>query len=372
MDAFTLLSPLVGTALVAVVVLDVTLTVLHIDVSGRLGTWWQRSIWRVSVAVIRRRPRARYRVLAAAGPVMIVATYALWIALYVVGFALIYWPFLDRFRSADPIGTLGFFDALYFSGATGTVLGFGDITPLTPGLKVLSVIEAGVGFALLTGVITFLISLVAGVTQRNALATRLHDESDGTFDGVVLVLRSLSIEGVEALRDRLTSLASELRDLVETMHQFPVLDLYFRSADPAREVESLLRTATETALVARILAQDPALASLRLVAADLQTIVERRMSVMARQHMPSDVAARLRDPEPSDTDRAWVDAVHERLRDGTSLTCAFRSQAERDAVDALACRSARIMAELSRLTGWTDPRGERAPSAETAGRRSVN
>jgi hypothetical protein len=362
MDASTLLSPLVGTALVVVIVVDVTLTVLHIDHPGFLGRWVQRSIWRMSVALIRRRPSVRRRLLAAAGPTMILTTYALWIALYLLGFALIYWPFLDGFRSVDAIEALGFFDALYFSGVTGTVLGFGEISPLTPGLQVLSVIEAGVGFALLTGVITFLISLVGGITQRNALATRLHDESDGTFDGVALVLRSVSAEGAEGLRSRLTSLSTQLRNLVETMHQFPILDLYLRSASPIREVEPMLQTAAQTALAARILSQEQQLASLRMVAADLQTIVERRMAVMARQHMPPEVAKRLQDPTPDDEDRARVDAVRERLQAATSLACAFRSQAERDRVDALAFRSACFFGELTRITGWTDDSGAGAGS----------
>ncbi len=354
MDAFTLLVPLAGGALVVAVVVDVMLTVLHIDTSGRLGTWWQRQIWRASIALIRRRPHLRRPVLAAAGPVMIVATYALWISLYVFGFALIFWPSLDGFRTVDAIERLGFLDALYFSGVTGTVLGYGDVSPLTAWLKWLSVVEAGLGFALLTGVITFLVSLVGGVTQRNALATRLHDESDGTFDGVVLVLRSLTCEGIDPLRTRLTTLGTELRNLVETMRQFPVLDLYFRSADPVRDIEPMLRTAAQAALAARILAQNPELATLRMAAADLQTIVERRMSVMARQHMPPAVTDALRRPRPTDADRAEVDEVRERLRAETSLACGYRTPTERAAIEALAARSARFFGELRRVTAWPD------------------
>ncbi len=372
MNALDLLALAFGVAVVVAVVVDVVLAVLHIDASGFLNSWWQRLIWRGCVALARRRPSARARILAAAGPVMIVATYALWLGLFLFGFALIYWPFLDGFRSADPLATLGFVDALYFSGVTGTVLGFGDITPLTGWLKWLSVIEGALGFALLTGVITFLISLVNGVTQRNALATRLYDESGGTGDGVALVLRSLEVEGVDALRTRLMSLGSELRDLVETMHQFPVLDLYFRSEARAREVEAMLRTAAGTALAARILAQEPSAASLRMVTADLQAIVERRLAVVAAKHMPADVRASLRDPEPTDADRRHVDEVHERLRAATSWECGFVSSAERAAVDRLARRSACFFDEMSRITGWADVRAGAGPSGFTHDRRPGN
>jgi hypothetical protein len=58
----------------------------------------------------------------------------------VIVFSLIYSIFPNM------ISETGFFDAVYFSAATFTALGFGDIVPLTMAGKVLVVVEAGFGY----------------------------------------------------------------------------------------------------------------------------------------------------------------------------------------------------------------------------------
>jgi hypothetical protein len=347
MDVFTWASSLAGIVVVGVVVVDVVLTVFHLDASGRLGTWVQRTVWRAAVAGARRRPERRRQLLAAAGPIMIVATYAAWIGLFIVGFALIYWPFLDRFRTADGVEARGFSAALYFSGSTGTVLGFGDITPVSTGLRLVAVVEAALGFALLTAIVTYLISIGSGVTRRNDLAVRLHDGSGAEGDGVDLVLRSLEAESLDDARDRLVDITATLRGLVETLHQFPVVGLYYRSRSRDRDVETMLRAVVQVALAAHVAAQAPELVRLRLVAQELRTTTQRMMAYVAAQHLSSSLQAELGHPRPSDVDLQYVDALRARL--ASRLPYALASTDDGEVAVALAYRARRFFGELGRM-----------------------
>jgi hypothetical protein len=349
MDVFTLASSLAGIVVVGVVVVDVALSVFHLDVSGRFGTWVQRTVWRAAVAGARRRPERRRQLLAAAGPIMIVATYAAWIGLFIVGFALVYWPFLDRFRTADGAAARGFSAALYFSGSTGTVLGFGDITPVSTGLRLVAVAEAALGFALLTAIVTYLISIVSGVTRRNDLAVRLHDESGATGDGVDVLLRSLEAESLDDVRDRLVDLTAALRGLVETLHQFPVVGLYYRSRSPDRDVETMLRALGELALAAHVAAQAPELVRLRLVAQELRNATQRMMAYVAAQHLPASVQAALSHPRPTDVDIQYVVALRARLASRLPYGFEFASADDGEVAAALAYRSRRFVGGLGRM-----------------------
>lgn len=124
------LTTVAGVAIVGAVVTDVFITVLHIDREGPIAATLFQGIWRLTATGARIGKTAlRRSVVAIAGPVMLVAVYAAWIALFIVGFALIYWPHLEHFRAEDALLPLGFGDALSVSGVTATVMGYGDITP---------------------------------------------------------------------------------------------------------------------------------------------------------------------------------------------------------------------------------------------------
>lgn len=351
MDLVSWAATLAGTVLLLITLWDVLLAVLHIDDTGYLGAAIQGGIWRASVAGARRIPRLRDSLLALAGPVMIVATFTVWIALFIVGFALIYWPRLAHFASADEIVVLTFVDALYFSGVTGTVLGYGDLTPLTPGLQILAFVEAGLGFALLTGIVTFLISIVSGVAARNALAVRLQGESGGTGEGTELVVRCLEYETVGDFRSRLQSLLSDVHHVQEKMRQFPMLDLYQRSRSAQRDPDRMLATFVDAALACRMVALQEGMQRLRPIAAEMQASAEQLMHAVATRHMRRGVREALREATLDEDDRARVERVRAVLSE--RLGHDFVALAAEDAgVLQLASRSRVFFDELDRVTGW--------------------
>ena len=351
MDLVSWSATLAGVILLLVTLWDVLLAVLHIDDTGFLGARIQGGIWRASVAAARRSPRLRGSLLALAGPLMIVVTLTVWIALFILGFALIFWPHLHHFRSDDELGVLTFVDALYFSGITGTVLGYGDLTPLTPGLRILAFVESGLGFALLTGIVTYLISIVTGVAARNALAVRLDGESGGTGDGAELVARCVEYESVGDLRSRLQSLLSEVHHVQEKMRQFPMLELYQRSRSAQRDPDRMLATFVDAALASRIVASEEGMQRLRPIAEEMQASAEQLMDAVATHHMRRNVHEALREATIHDDDRARVERIRAVLSE--RLRSDFVALAGEDAgVHQLASRSRVFFDELDHVTGW--------------------
>src|ERR671914_33127 len=120
-----------GAAMAIVILLDVVLSVFHLDLSGPISTATQRAISRFMVLLSKRFRWARRSLLALIGPAAIVSTLFVWVGLFILAFALMVWPHMngEAFSRASGLEPLGFIDALYFSGGAGTVLGFGGITP---------------------------------------------------------------------------------------------------------------------------------------------------------------------------------------------------------------------------------------------------
>jgi voltage-gated potassium channel Kch len=340
-----------GTALVLIVLVDVFLTVLHINTDGPVATATFLGVWRSVVVVSRLAPRARRALLALAGPTMIVVVFGVWITLFILGFALIYWPFVDLLHFNPEPAFAGFLHALYFSGVTATVLGYGDITPVSPVLMVVSFLQSGLGFALLTSIVTYLISIVTGVSERNALALRLWVETDRSGDGVVALARWLPDEEPADVRSRLQGLVRQAATVQQKMQHFPILDLFYRSRESAYSPEDMIKAAAEIALAARIIAGSPAYRRLRPLAGELGGVVSEMIDLLARQYMSVDARRRLREAVSEPDDERRVDGICKALRDhapgippehrdGRSLELAARLRLFLDETDILTGRAA--------------------------------
>jgi hypothetical protein len=119
----------------------------------------------------------------------------------------------------------------------------------TPAYRVLVVAEAATGFMSFTLAISYFVSVYGMLTGRNSFAMALHDRSGGTGRGSAVV-RALWAEGPVAAALHLTSMAADLRDLVQTHSSYPVL----RSFHYQREYDALPRmllTCWETASLLR-------------------------------------------------------------------------------------------------------------------------
>lgn len=164
---------------------------------------------------------------------------ATWSALLAVGWALVFMPQLPEGFSfdpgLDPAEHSGFVDALYISLVNLTSLGYGDISPESPLLRVLGPVETIFGLGLLTASISWLISIYNAIARRDSLAheVRLTKEAERELG------EKLADADPELLERLLASFTEQLIATRRDLIHFPITH-YFRTEDEERALSGLL------------------------------------------------------------------------------------------------------------------------------------
>ncbi|MFY1638286.1 potassium channel family protein [Solwaraspora sp. WMMB335] len=280
----TWIAVVTGGVLIAAVVVDVWLTILHPDAEGPVAGAVRRLVWQVSALAARWRRQPRRTLLVWAGPLLVTVTFLAWIVPLVLGVALLVWPFLDGFNRVAGYGPIGFEDAVYFAAGTLTVLGYGDITPDTPAQKILAVCVGALGFALFAALATYLIELITGLTVRNGFALAVHDQVHGT-DGAGLIARSLATEGVDAARQRCAQWAQSLRAVDDTVRRYPLVALTYRPSRPDYDIEPALEHVAEATVAALLAAGCAPWRGLGPRAEELAYALLRAQDTIARRYL---------------------------------------------------------------------------------------
>jgi hypothetical protein len=200
------------------------------------GFMWKR--W-TSAAALFGTDRRRERFLAVFGPLSLLGLAAVWALGLLVGFAALQW---SAGSNLSPVGESGrFIDDLYLSGTTFFTLGLGDVRPLGHVARLITVAEAGTGFAFLAIVIAYFPILYQSFSRREAQLTLL-DAWAGSPPAAVEVLRRL------AARNELGLLQSFLKDweywcsdLLESHISYPAV-AFFRSQHQRQSWVSALAT----------------------------------------------------------------------------------------------------------------------------------
>ena len=169
--------------------------------------------------------RLRQTVRASLAPLILVLTLAVWAALLILGFGMLFWA--DRASFRPGFATFG--DAVYAAGSAFSTLGIaGSVSGNLTRLAVLTCSVAGL--AIVTVVATFLISIQTGFGRRETLVLRLESHVTLPPAGIAI----LETYAAEAIADQLGSFfeAWELwaAEVAITHRAFPIL-LFFRSND---------------------------------------------------------------------------------------------------------------------------------------------
>jgi hypothetical protein len=212
-----------GVGLIALAGRDVFDALFHPDGKGTLGRLIMRTVW----AAFRRLPRARRGGFALAGPTALLVVIGSWAALLILGWALIFWPHVDRgFHSAVAVNPGTFVEALHISLVTITTLGFADVIPHAGWLRVVAPLEALLGFGLLSASISWLLLIYPALSRRRSLAYEISLLLEAERQTGV-ALERLEPASAERIYAELTSrLVAVERDLVS----FPI-SYYFAEVD---------------------------------------------------------------------------------------------------------------------------------------------
>ena len=183
--ASTLLLTAAGLVLVGMALRDIFDVLFHLEGRASISRAVTRGVWRA----LRRAADVRPQVFPLAGPFGLVSTIVVWAMLLLVGWALLLWPHLESFRDAAGKPTDGgFWEALHISSGILSTMGWGDVTPIDQWLRVVSPLEALLGFGLLTASVTWLFAVHPAVQRRRALAYELwllREASGGEHDAPV-------------------------------------------------------------------------------------------------------------------------------------------------------------------------------------------
>jgi len=243
---------LAGIVLIGLALRDIWHTLFHPVARGTLNRLIARAVW----SLWRRATRGRPEVLTLAGPSALTCVIVVWGLLLAVGWALIYWPHLpDAFllgTGLPPEEQDSFIDALYVSLVTLGTLGYGDIAPRAEWLRLAGPLQAFIGFASLTAVISWVLSVYPVLSRRRSLA---HD--------LALFRESASARNVDLAELPPAAAERQLDDFTQRLVvvrgdivQFPIT-YYFRDRDRRNALAPSLTVLTRLANEARA-SSDPA------------------------------------------------------------------------------------------------------------------
>ena len=160
------------------------------------------------------------------GPLSLLFLLVVWAAGLIFGFGLLLTAFGLSTGSAGSASVFG--KSLYMSGTNFFTLGLGDVTPHTMIERLLTVIEAGLGFGFLALTIGYLPALNQSFARREESISMLDARAGSPPTALEMLRRHSHSEGLEELWDHLYTWERWSADLLESHLSYPVLG-FFRS-----------------------------------------------------------------------------------------------------------------------------------------------
>jgi hypothetical protein len=228
-----LVEQIAGAAVMAVVLLDIFLTVLY----ARAGTALfspavSRAVWFVFRVVSRPFDRNRGKVLSFCGPVILVVLIFVWAAALALGSALIMHPHLGGgIRASEGSTPRDFMSALYAAASSLSFVGSSDFKPQSAAFQALYMFNSLIGMSVLSLVLTYVMQIYSALKTRNALGLAIQTLSDETGDAAELIAGLGPHGQFDSGFSNLSSLASSASEVKESHHFYPLL-FYFRFAEP--------------------------------------------------------------------------------------------------------------------------------------------
>jgi hypothetical protein len=259
------LAVLAGLVLLAVLIVDVFTTVfVPRGGAGFVTSRLYRFVWAGWMRAAAGARHHRRGILALAGPVLLPLTVALWVAELVAAFALVYVPFADKFSVPKPAADdPSWVSSLYVSAYSATTLGVGDVYASTPWLRLLTTLEAGLGFALFSISITYVLSVYGALLRATALALQI-----ATFlgrqageDAVDLICRTVQSHSAEQLLEWLNATVLDLAATGQAQAQYPLI-AYFHIPRDDRALPLALSDLLQLLTVTRTLPEPSAFPAL--------------------------------------------------------------------------------------------------------------
>jgi len=241
----------VGVALILVVLWDAFEVIIlprRVTRRARFSRILIVATWRAWSGVVRKKPAGARRgaYLSYYGPLVVIMLLGAWATGLIVGFTLVQMAFGAQMTA--PEGAARFGTVLYMSGTTFFTLGLGDVVPRPGAARLITVVEAGLGFGFLAMVISYLPVLYGAFSRRETRISML-DAWAGSPPAGGELLRRLGRDGQESLLGPfLQEWELWSAELLEAMISYPVLG-YFRSQHDNQSWLSALTTVLDACAI---------------------------------------------------------------------------------------------------------------------------
>lgn len=264
-----------GAVLVLIALRDMFHTLWHPSGQGMLSRVVIQLIWRGSRIL-----RSRSGQTSVVGPIAVLCVILAWALIILLGWTLVYWPHMPEGFSFSPglkpSERVDLLDSLYLSLVTVATLGYGDIVPTDAWLRLVSPLEALIGFALLTAAVSWILQIYPALARRRTLAIRLTLLRRAGGAGAMPGMDS------PAAATLLESLAGELVQVRVDLTQYAET-YYFRETNPDASLAAQLPYALELADSADCSPRP----DVRLSAAVLRGAVEDYGGLLTQQFLPA-------------------------------------------------------------------------------------
>jgi hypothetical protein len=218
-----------GVVIVLAVLLDAFETVVlprRVRRQFRITSWFYRNTWvpwaRLASHIQSQTRRETF--LGYFGPLSMIALLGLWACGLIFGFALL------QFAAGEHLNLAGtpitFRLLLYHSGETFFTLGYGDITPATTTARILSVAEAGMGFAFLGVVIGYIPTIYSAFSRREIEISLLDARAGSPPSATELLTRAVKSLDQGTLDRLFHDWERWAAEVLESHLSYPVLSFY--------------------------------------------------------------------------------------------------------------------------------------------------
>jgi hypothetical protein len=225
------IAPFAGALLLLMLSRDVLITVFHPEGhGGPLFRVLSRGVWAGIRGVARRAGGPRQgTILTYAGPLLTVVMPAIWVVILVVGFALLYLPWIMELVEIP--GTPGppWREAVYHSLNASSTLGMGDVHARHTSLRWLTAIQALAGFGLVTAALSYFMGVYRELPVMRTLAAEIRNR----LDEANAVQAILSDEQRNDWDQWFEHVARTLIHLRHVFAQYPIL--HFFRPSPAQD-----------------------------------------------------------------------------------------------------------------------------------------
>jgi hypothetical protein len=209
----------------------------------RFARFFYRSTWQLRsvIAELITGDKRRESYLSIFGPLSLLLLVSVWATGIIAGFAMLQWGLQDRLNVQQSAAS--FLTYLYMSGTTFFTLGLGDVLPWGRVGRMLVVVEAGLGFAFLGGVISYL-PMIYQTFSRREVSISLLDARAGSPPSAGELLRRNG-EDMSELRRLLVDWERWSAEVLESHLSYPFL-VYFRSQHTNQSWLAALTTILDT------------------------------------------------------------------------------------------------------------------------------